>query len=241
MQDIAGKIERRTTADEVFDRMHEEIVSLKLLPGTKLSEVEVARRFGVSRQPVRDAFSRLENLDLLLVRPQRATEVRPFSMQRIAHARFVRLAVELEVVRRACSVWDDTRGEVLQQNLDRQLQAMESAQLEEFHALDYEFHALICELADLPLAAVTIKESKQKIDRLCMLGLGKHSEASAVLEDHRNLASALSKRSKDDAISATRQHLSRLDETISEIHRTHSAYFESDLGFDDLRDPSRTN
>ena len=36
----------------VFDQLHDEIVSLKLLPGTKLSEVDVARRFGVSRQPV---------------------------------------------------------------------------------------------------------------------------------------------------------------------------------------------
>ena len=83
----ADVLERRTTTDEVFDRLHEEIVTLELLPGTKLSEVEVARRFGVSRQPVRDAFNRLSNLDLLLIRPQKATEVRGFSIERIARAR----------------------------------------------------------------------------------------------------------------------------------------------------------
>ena len=96
MQELAGVFERRTTTDVVFDQLHEEIVSLEVLPGTKLSEADVARRFGVSRQPVRDAFARLENLDLLLIRPQKATEVRGFSMQRIAHARIVRLAVELD-------------------------------------------------------------------------------------------------------------------------------------------------
>ncbi|MEL6920239.1 MAG: GntR family transcriptional regulator, partial [Pseudomonadota bacterium] len=50
--------ERRTTADAVFDQLLDEIVSLSLTPGTKLSEVDVAKRFGVSRQPVRDAFNR---------------------------------------------------------------------------------------------------------------------------------------------------------------------------------------
>ena len=47
------------------------------------------------------SFTRLSNLNLLLVRPQRATVVRPFSRQLIANARFVRAAVELEVIRSA--------------------------------------------------------------------------------------------------------------------------------------------
>ena len=49
-------------------------------PGAKLSEVEVARRIGVSRQPVREAFNRLATMDLLLIRPQKSTRVRGFSM-----------------------------------------------------------------------------------------------------------------------------------------------------------------
>ncbi len=101
MLELAELHERRTTTDVVFDQLFEEITSLKLLPGTKLSEADVARRFGVSRQPIRDAFNRLCNLELLVIRPQKATKVRGFSMPHIAHARFIRLAVELEVIRRA--------------------------------------------------------------------------------------------------------------------------------------------
>ena len=106
MSSISDSVERRTATDVVFEQLHDEIVSLQLLPKTKLSEAEVAKRFDVSRQPVRDAFSRLENLDLLLIRPQRATEVRGFSLDRIAYSRFVRLSVELEVIRQAGDVWD---------------------------------------------------------------------------------------------------------------------------------------
>ena len=128
MQGIAENFERRTTTDVVFDQLYDEIVSLRLLPGTKLSEADVARRFGVSRQPVRDAFSRLGNLELLLIRPQKATEVRGFSMRHIANARFVRLAVELEVIRHACSVWDETRAGKLEQNLQQQQLAVDNNQ-----------------------------------------------------------------------------------------------------------------
>jgi len=226
MLETADLLERRTTTDVVFDTLHEDIVSLKLLPGTKLSETEVARSFGVSRQPVRDAFNRLANLDLLLIRPQKATEVRGFSMERIAHARFVRLAVELEVIRRACAVWDDSRAEILKRNLDQQQQAIETGQPETFHAQDQEFHKLICKLGGCPMTIQTIEECKQKVDRLCMLGLGSEREAATLLEDHRKLARALGSGSAEEATAIARQHLDRLDDIIAEIQRTHSEYFE---------------
>lgn len=226
MQEITDVFERRTTTDMVFDQLQEDIVSLKLLPGTKLSEVEVARRFGISRQPVRDAFNRLGHLDLLLIRPQKATEVRGFSMQRIGHARFVRLAVELEVIRHACSVWDDHFSEILEQNLDQQQEAIDTGDPDAFHALDYQFHKLISELGGCPLAFETIQECKRKVDRLCVLSLGRTNESATLLDDHQQLAHGLRHGSVEQATAITRKHLSRLDDTIADIHLTHAEYFE---------------
>ncbi len=226
MSDTIDLQDRRTATDAVFEKLHDRIVSLELLPGAKLSEAEVARTFGVSRQPVRDAFNRLGEKDLLLVRPQRATEVRGFSTERIAHARFVRLAIELEVIRCACAVWDAQKAEILDDNLDRQQQAIREDRLEAFHALDREFHRRICELGGLPMAVSTIEECKQKIDRLCMLSLGRNQEAALLLQDHRDLATALERGDVQDATSLVRQHLARLDDTIEEVQRTHSSYFE---------------
>jgi len=63
MQHPGEITERRTSADVVFDFLYEEISSLGLMPGTKISEAEMAAKFGVSRQPVRDAFSKLDNMN----------------------------------------------------------------------------------------------------------------------------------------------------------------------------------
>lgn len=226
MEALTNQPERRTTTDLLFDHLHEDIVSLKLLPGSKLSETEVAQRFGVSRQPVRDAFNRLSNLDLLLVRPQKATVVRGFSMERIAHARFLRLAIELEVVRSASIVWDDKRAAVLQENIDQQRGSIEDGKDDEFHVLDFRFHALLCELGDHSMAADVIAECRQKTDRLCVLSFSRPAEATTLIDEHCELAAALANHDAARAAEITRHHLGRLDAVIDEIHASHAEYFE---------------
>ncbi|MEM8751065.1 MAG: GntR family transcriptional regulator [Pseudomonadota bacterium] len=226
MLDLVENLQRRTTTDVVFEQLHEEIASLTILPGAKLSESDIAQRFGVSRQPVRDAFNRLENLDLLLIRPQRATEVRGFSMKRIAHARFIRLAVELEVIRQACSVWDSTCVDTLEQNLQLQRQSLAGGQSDQFHQLDYQFHKLICELGGCPMAFETIEECKNKVDRLCVLSLDRKDESATLFDDHEQLAEALKNGAVEDATRVARQHFARLDDIIADVHKKHSEYFE---------------
>jgi len=226
VQKIVEPVPPRTTTDIVFDKLYKEILTLDLLPGSRISEAEVASRLGVSRQPVRDAFNRLGNLDLVQIRPQRATEVCRFSMPAIENARFVRLAVELEVVERACAIWDTNREKVLEGNLCLQQDAIDALQIKRFHELDYEFHRLICELSGMPLAFETIEPGKRRFDRLCLLSLGRVEEVTAVLDDHRAIARTLAEGSVHRARQTIRRHLRRLDATIREIHKTHSEYFE---------------
>ena len=226
MRDPVEDFSRRTTTDAVYEKLHDEITSLEILPGTKLSEIEVARRFGVSRQPVRNAFTKLGNKDLLLIRPQKATEVRGFSIERIALARLVRLSVELEVARRAIEVWNQEREDKVAECLERQECAIRQRDMPEFHSLDYEFHKLICDLSGNPFAFEVVSDCKKKVDRLCVLSLTKDSEASSVLADHRMIANAFASGDIEKTLESIRSHLSRLDETIEFIHKTHPNYFE---------------
>ena len=136
---IVEKSAPRTTTDVVFDHLHKQILSLDLLPGARISESEVANKLGVSRQPVRDAFNRLGNLQLLKVRPQRKTIVRGFSLEEIKNARFIRLAVEMEVARGACQAWDAGTATALASNLALQRSAIRRDQIDLFHQLDNQF------------------------------------------------------------------------------------------------------
>lgn len=218
--------ERRTGVDAVFDYLYEEIVSMQLLPGTKISEAEVAKMFGVSRQPVRDAFSRLENLDLLLIRPQKATEVKRFSSIAITTARFVRAAVESEVLRRAARSCDQDGSDLLQTQITEQKQAVDENNYDRFMSLDYAFHGALCTVAKTDFAIDVIAQNKAKVDRLCMLELARSDKLDKLFNDHKQIAKLVADNDEEGAVKAGMLHLSRLDTTINTIRDENADYFD---------------
>ncbi|MEL6679637.1 MAG: GntR family transcriptional regulator [Pseudomonadota bacterium] len=221
-----GTVERATGSDVVFDHLFDQITKLELLPGTKISELEVAKALGYSRQPVREAFTRLAGLNLLLVRPQRATVVRPFSRKLIANARFVRAAVELEVVRAATRDRDTSIDPELKSNMNAQAGAIASGQTKRFHELDYEFHRLLCRSARQAFAFDLIAANKAQVDRLCMLALTSKDAMEVLYSDHERLLAAIRSGDASGADKTLRDHLARLTPTIDAIYTTHRAYFD---------------
>lgn len=219
-------LDRTTSSDVVFSELYGRITRLDLLPGTKISEAETAKSFGLSRQPVREAFTRLASLNLLLVRPQRATVVRPFSRQLISNARFIRAAVELEVVRAAALNRDRSVDASLKANLREQANAIASEDVGLFHELDYEFHKLLCAAAQRSFAFDIISENKAQVDRLCMLALTSKEAMEVLYVDHQSLLSALFSEDAQSADVTLRTHLDRLTPTIDAIYTTHKAYFD---------------
>lgn len=226
VQALVRDPERRTTTDEVFERLHADIVNLRLVPGSKLSEVEVAKQSNTSRQPVREAFIRLSNMNLLLVRPQKATLVRKISMQAILNARFIRTAVEIEVVRHACVKAERNDMALFEKNLKLQKRAATKNQVDVFHEQDYQFHKLVCAAAKCEFAFATISENKAHVDRLCMIELASKDGMLELHRDHSGIVEAISKSDEKTAIDITRLHLSRLDGSLESAREKHRDYFE---------------
>lgn len=220
--------DRRTTVDEIYDYLHDEISSLRLRPGDKISEADIAAQFGVSRQPVRDAFSRLANLDLLLIRPQRATEVKRFSTREIEKSRFVRAAVEAKVLQFAAEKCDKDGAEILEACLVQQRKVIDAKDYHKFSALDYAFHKTLCQIAGVDFAFEVISQEKAKVDRLCVLGLFKNERMHLLLEDHEAIAHAVTHHDPVAAVDAGMLHLTRLDGTLLDIAETNADYFEQD-------------
>lgn len=217
---------RRTSVDDIFEHLHAEILSLRLRPGDKISEAEIAAQFGVSRQPVRDAFSRLATLDLLLIRPQRATEVKRFSEREIVKSRFVRASIEKEVLRRAAQHCDAEGAAELDAALAAQEQAINDRDVDAFGKLDYAFHKTLCKIAKVDFAFDVITAEKSKVDRLCTLSLSKWDRVPELLTDHRDIADAVKAHEADKAVTCGMWHLSRLDDTIEQISQSNAGYFE---------------
>lgn len=227
MPDTAQIRGRRTSVDVVFDHLYQEIADLRLRPGDKISEAEIASQFNVSRQPVRDAFSRLDNLGLLLIRPQRATEVKRFSWREITKSRFVRASVEAEVLRRAAANCDAIGAAQLDASLIQQDAIVTVGSYEKFSNLDYQFHQTLCNIAGVGFAFEVIKHEKAKVDRLCMLSLSKENRMALLLDDHKAITACVKASDGEGAVAAGMLHLTRLDDTITAISDANPDYFDA--------------
>ncbi|SOE16257.1 GntR family transcriptional regulator [Hoeflea halophila] len=219
-------LNRPSVADTVFDTLHNQILLLQLPPGTKMSEVEVAKAFGVSRQPVRDAFYRLSKLGFLSIRPQRATLVSQISTTGVLQAQFVRNALEAETVRTASRVLTTEDFDALEDLIEQQRKAVKDKERVMFHGLDDQFHKEICERAGLDFAWDIIREYKAHMDRVRFLSLSYASQDA--FNDHVEVMAAMRARDEERAMHHMRIHLSRIKEQIVRIRADHSRYFDNE-------------
>jgi DNA-binding GntR family transcriptional regulator len=220
---VLEPIQRPSIADSVFDELHRQILRLELPPGTRMSEFDVARALGVSRQPVRDAFYRLSKLGFLTIRPQRATVVSAISERAVMQARFIRMAIEVETARVACKTLDDSDLEAIAGIIAQQERAVALRDPAAFHDLDDQFHRELCERAGTGFAWETAREMKSHMDRVRYLSLAFASERA--FEEHKDILAALRARDPDRAAEMVRQHLSRILTQIVRIRAENSAYF----------------
>lgn len=205
-----------TVSDQVFAALQQRILTLELPPRTRISEAEVAKRMGVSRQPVREAFKRLARLGFLQIRPQSSTTVGLISEEAVLRARFIRTALEVQTCRLACETLTATDLEALADLIDEQKAAVAAGNRDWFHALDDRFHREICGRAGVGYVWDLIQESKAHMDRIRMLSLSSSSQRQA-LEEHVAVLDALVARDPDAVAAAMTRHLSRILVLIEEV------------------------
>jgi DNA-binding GntR family transcriptional regulator len=89
-----SELKAETLADRVFGLLSEAIIKAELLPGSKISEPEIARRYGVSRGPLREAIRRLQERKLVTRTPHFGARVASLSPATMAEIFTVREALE---------------------------------------------------------------------------------------------------------------------------------------------------
>ena len=226
IETVLTPLNRLSVADSVFEELHRQILVLELQPGTKISEADVARALGVSRQPVRDAFYRLAKLGFLSTRPQVATTISKISDQAVYQARFIRSAIEAKTVATACDKLQTEDFEALESLLEQQRKTVETRDSELFHKLDDQFHKEICERCDLAFAWDLIKENKSHMDRVRILSLT--FTIDAAFAAHGRILEAIKQRNHADAVREIEAHLNEITHILPRIRDQHPEYFLAD-------------
>ncbi len=212
-----------SVVDQLVDRLRAAIIDNVLTPGTKLSEAEVALNHGVSRQPVREAFIKLANESLLEIRPQRGTFVAKISLPHVMDARFVREAVEADIVK----LLADAPDPAVIADLRRQVRAQESligGSARDFIAADETFHRTLAEGADKARAWEVVVEMKAQMDRVRVLS-SQHFPVDRLVAQHLAIVDAIAAGDGAAAERGLRLHLQGILKDLPVIKQERPEYF----------------
>ncbi|WP_460274339.1 GntR family transcriptional regulator [Celeribacter sp. ULVN23_4] len=205
--------------------LRELIVHNAIVPGERLSEADISQHFGVSRQPVREAFIKLAEEGLLEIRPQRGSFVRKVSLEAVLDARFVREAVEADIVRLCASVPRPGLVQELREQLDAQRKCL-AAGGDEFVPLDDLFHRTLAEAAGHPNAWAVIEGLKSQLDRVRHFAIAQFP-LEHLVDQHAAVVDAIEMRDAQAAEAVMRNHLRRILSDLPAIREKFGAYFEA--------------
>lgn len=100
LQDLAPA-QKKSLSEEVLGRLREMIVRGRFRPGDQLSETMLAEAFGVSRGPVREALSQLQQEGLVVLERHRGARVTRISQEDVEELYELRISLEQLAIKRA--------------------------------------------------------------------------------------------------------------------------------------------
>lgn len=137
---LAAVAPRRNLASEVVEALRSEIISGKLVPGAPLSEPLLAKQFGLSRVPVREALIELEREGLLQFESTGRTRIRAMSSRDLAEIIDARVILEAAAARRVSEFWTPADSAWMEANIAFQMGAVT---LSDLSRLDVELHEYV--------------------------------------------------------------------------------------------------
>jgi DNA-binding GntR family transcriptional regulator len=198
---------RRTRAEELRLQLADEIVRGLIAPGAGLDETELARRFGVSRTPVREAIRQLAASGLVEVRAHRGAVVARPSEERLI-GMFEAMA-ELEALCAGLAAARMTPAERAElEAAHEQLRGLlREGDPQRYHEVNESFHAVIYAGAHNSYLAEMTYDTRKRVQpfrRAQFRNLGRLAKSHT---EHDRVVVAILRGDRDGAATAMREHI----------------------------------
>jgi GntR family transcriptional regulator, rspAB operon transcriptional repressor len=213
---------RPSAGDFAFARLRQAIIGLALPPGAPISRAQLAERLGISQTPVREALTRLQDEGLVEVVPSASTRVAHIDLDHARQAHFLRMAVEVEMVRRLAEAPPAGLPPLVAAHLEEQRRLIGQ---DGFAAADDAFHATLYEAAGIAALWNVVRSRGGHLDRLRRLNLPSPGKMELVVAQHGELVAAIQGGDAARAEAALRQHFSGIFARIPQVRAQYPDYF----------------
>ena len=205
---VAEPISRTTLSGQVMERLRDGILAGLYRPGEQLNEAVLARRFGVSRGPLREAMQRLIQGGLLENRPHRGVFVPELTDEDLADIYFAREVIETAALRRVMAAGESVSvSRRLTTEVDRLVDALRREDWNSVVDHEMRFHTQLVDSANSRrlsrMHSALIAET-----RLCLhLPVSGFAERRYLVEEHVALVERLAAEDAAGAQRVIRKHL----------------------------------
>ncbi|ENM3791746.1 GntR family transcriptional regulator [Vibrio cholerae] len=208
-----------TKSENLTEYLIEAIVEGELAPGSKISEPELAKRFQVSRGPLREALMRVEGLGLIERIPHIGARVIQLSPIKLVELYAVREALEGMAARLAARNITEIElaglGSLLSTH-STHIDQVEGASY--FHQQgDFDFHYRIIQASrNQQLIGLLCDELYHLLRMYRYQSPRSHSRPVEALEEHKFILRAIRQRDEELAEMLMRRHISRSRQLIEQ-------------------------
>ncbi|WP_084650185.1 GntR family transcriptional regulator [Stappia stellulata] len=207
--------------DQVYSLVRRAIVTGKLEPGAPINEIDIATRLGISRTPVREAVKKVSDEGLVEVFAQHGTFVADIRREQVEEAYIIRIALELESIKRAAACITPSHVQDLEDIVNAHETAVKRLRYDEAIARDDDFHRYIAEVNGLHMLWKVVDISKAQMDRCRLLTLPTPGAGQETIAQHRAILEALTQRDQDASMHALETHLqTSLGNTLAYLDAT---------------------
>ncbi|MBA0206654.1 MULTISPECIES: GntR family transcriptional regulator [Pectobacterium] len=176
----------------------------ELLPGERLQETRLAKQFGLSRTPIREALHRLEALGLVEPGPQRGLMIAQISYERLRQLFAVREGLERLAMELAVASASAEELALLQDMVDVEKTLTDSRQLHDHNRL---FHRQIYRATHNPYLNEMLENLRIHLSLLRGTTYESTERTEEARREHQAIVAALVRRDKDAAQEAACQHI----------------------------------
>jgi DNA-binding GntR family transcriptional regulator len=205
MTTAVASASRKSLREHAYDELRARIVGLRLPPGTRLIERDLAEELEVSRIPLREAMQRLQQDGLVVVVPRQGAIVSPFTVDDVRDLFDVRESLEVLAARLAAERADEEGLNALAAQLDTARKATKLKDKPAIAAANAGFHTIIVDLAANPLLESMLKPLEARTEWL--FHLTKDRDAGVQCREHEELLAAITDHDPDRAAASAFHHV----------------------------------
>ena len=206
--------------DVVFNTLRQAILRGELKPGERLMEIQLAKKLGVSRTPIREAIRKLELEGLVLMIPRRGAEVAEITEKNLRDVLEVRAALEELAVELACERIGDEDVDKLREAAKEFAEASKNEDVTTLAEADVRFHDIIYLATNNQRLIQLLYNLREQMYRYRVEYLKREEVHDVLVAEHEYIIECIVQHDKEAAKKAISTHIDNQMNTVADTIRT---------------------